>query len=693
MRVAPEPGAAIYLFGDFELDLALHELRRAGVTCAIEPQAFDLLRYLIENRDRLIDRDELNEQLWQGRFVSDASLSTAVKLARQAIGDSGKTQDFIRTVPRRGFRFVGEVAVHGPDEPGQDAVPTAEPAYGQAAEALENRRLPPGKMPWIPAVAVALVMMVSTGLMFWYGAGPDKLSNKPSGAQVEKPSIAVLPFDNMSGDPEQDYFADGMTDDLITQLSKVNGLFVIARNSSFTYKGKNTKVQEIAQDLGVRYVLEGSVRRAEGKVRINAQLTDGKTGGHIWAEIFDRDAKDVFALQDDVIARIVTGLQVSLTADELKTLVAPPTRNSRAHELYLQARKAHRQLWPKPLKKALKLYTRARQMDPAFADAYAGEAAVAAHVARFNLFQVLGPKPAHQRARHAIAKALAIDPNHAGALIAKSFMLTTIASHDEAIVTARQAVTAHPNNATARRTLGEALYAAGKVQDALAEMEAALKLDPQPNKYDAFRTGEAYFLNRRYESALAFYKSVIARDPKYLQANNGLIITYAELGRLAEARKVVEQRIKGWAPFNVQATALHRDYWAPEVLAHWIGALRKGGAPEWPYGFKFDKANQLTGTELKALLLGHRLEGKGQSWGPFSMEIAHDGKWLWKNAKFNLTGTGHVEGDRWCYIHDAGLPDRKVCVHYYRNPTGTRELGNEYVNSDSYEIFWSSVVK
>ena len=687
--MVPEPGAAIYSFGDYQLDLALHELRRDGVSCAIEPQAFVLLCYLVENRDRLVDRDELNEQLWQGRFVSDASLSTAVKLARQAIGDSGRAQDMIRTVPRRGYRFVGEVAVHDAHEMVMDAAPAAGPEHGHAAEVLEKHRLPPGKMPWIPAMFVALVMFVSTGVMIWYGAGSGKFSDGPG----EKPSIAVLPFDNMSGDPAQDYFADGMTDDLITQLSKVKGLFVIARNSTFTYKGKNTKVQEIAEDLGARYVLEGSVRRAGGKVRINAQLTDGKTGGRVWAEIFDRDARDVFALQDDVIAKIVAGLQVSLTADELKTMVEPPTKNLQAHELYLKARKAHLKLWPKPLKKALKLYTQARQMDPAFADAHAGEAAVAAHVARFNLFQVLGPASAHQRARRAIAKALAIDPNHAGALSAKSFMLTTIASHDESIVTARQAVTAHPNNASARRTLGEALYAAGKVQDALVEMEAALKLDPRPNNYNAFRTGEAYFLNHRYEDALVFYKSVIARDPKYLQANNGLIITYAELGRLAEAEKIVAQRIKGWAPFNVQATALHRDYWAPNVLAHWIGALRKGGAPEWPYGFKFEKANQLTGTELKALLLGHRLEGKGQSWGLFSFEIAHDGKWLWKNDKFKLTGTGHVEGDRWCYIHDAGLPDRKVCVHYYRNPTGTRDLGNEYVNSDSYEIFWSSVVK
>ncbi len=671
--MALESEAAGYYFGEYELDLRLHELRRNGSVCAIEPQVFDLLRYLVENRDRLIGREELNEQLWQGRFVSDASLSTAVKQARQAIGDSGKTQDFIRTVPRRGFRFVGEVTVRG-------AVDATESAAGPA----ETKRKPPGKMPWIPAFAVALVMFVSTGLMIWHGSRGEEPG--------EKPSIAVLPFDNMSGDPAQDYFADGMTDDLITQLSKVDGLFVIARNSTFTYKGKHAKVQDIALDLGVRYVLEGSVRREGGKIRINTQLTDGQTGGHVWADIFDRETRDIFALQDDVIAKIVAALRVTLTADEMKTLAALPTKNLQAYDLYLRAQNAHRQYLWKPLQKALALYKQATDLDPGFVEAYAGEAAAADFVARYRLYQVHTQSAAHRRARQAVAKALAINPDHAGALSAKSAILTTAGAHDEAILTARQAVTNSLNDASARTTLAEALVAAGKSEEGLQAIEAALKLNPKASNYDGYRAGWVYFMNRRYERALELHRSVIKRNPKYFQANNGLIVSYAALGRLEEAKKVVNTRISGWTPLNVQAAALHRIHWVPEVLEFWLAAYRKAGMPEWPLGFRGEEANRLSGAEIKKLIVGHRIEGKAQSGWVYSFDVERDGSWTWQNKWFTLTGSGRIEGDLWCYQADTDLPNRKQCVPYYRNPAGTPDKKNEYVNPDVYFVLWFSVV-
>ncbi|MDP6690879.1 MAG: winged helix-turn-helix domain-containing protein [Alphaproteobacteria bacterium] len=671
--MAPESEAASYLIGNYELDLRLHELRRNGSVCAIEPQVFDLLRYLIENRDRLIDREELNEQLWQGRFVSDASVSTAIKQARQAIGDDGKTQAFIRTVPRRGFRFVGEVAVKGAGDP-----PDSD------AGLSETKRQPPGKMPWIPAFAVALVMFVSTGLIIWHGAQSD--------GPEEKPSIAVLPFDNMSGDPAQGYFADGMTDDLITQLSKVDGLFVIARNSTFTYKGKHAKVQDIAKDLGVRYVLEGSVRRADGQVRINAQLTDGTTGGHVWAEIFSREAKDIFALQDDVIAKIVAALRVTLTAEEMKTLAKLPTKNLQAYDLYLKAQKAHRQYLWKPLQKALELYKQATDLDPGFVEAYAGEAAAADFVARYRLYQVHTQIAAHRRARQAVEKALAINPDHAGALSAKSSVLTTAGAHDEAILTARQAVTNSLNDASARTTLAEALVSAGRLEEGLQAIEAALKLNPKASNYDGYRAGWVYFMNRRFERSLELHWSVIKRNPNYFQANNGLIVSYAALGRLEEAKNVVKTRIGGWTPLNVQAAALHRIQWVPEVLEFWLAAYRKAGMPEWPMGFKGDEANRLSGAEIKKLIMGHRIEGKAQSGWAYSFDVERDGSWTWQNQLFTLTGSGRVEGDLWCYQADTDLPNRRQCVPYYRNPAGSPDKKIEYVNPDVYFVLWFSVV-
>ena len=256
-----------YRFGDCELDPGLHELRSKGRVSAIEPKAFDLLLYLVENRDRMVSRDELNERIWKGRFVSDASLSTCIKLARQAIGDNGKRQDYIRTVPRRGFRFVGSVEVRGP-----------------------SRRA------ILPAVT-------------------DRAAKSAGLTPPDKPSVAVLSFESMSDDPEQEYFADGVAEDIITSLSKLPELLVIARNSSFTYKGRAVKVQAIAEQLGVRYVLEGSVRKAGNRVRISAQLIDCTTGGHLWAERFDRELTDIFAVQDEVTQRIVSAMAMTLSAD------------------------------------------------------------------------------------------------------------------------------------------------------------------------------------------------------------------------------------------------------------------------------------------------------------------------------------------------------------------------------------------
>jgi len=670
----------IYRFGAYELDLGLHELRFEGQACAVEPQVFDLLAYLIEHRDRLVNKDELNEKIWHGRIVTDASLTTAIKSARQAIGDSGRRQDFIKTLPRRGFRFTADVEVQAlttieAAPPNVALPPDAPKPVLQSGAKIAGHG---GRKYWI--VAAVFGLLVAGGMALW------------SLGQIEKPSIAVMPLKNLSDDKDQEYFADGMTDDLITRLSQIDGLFVIARNSTFTYQGKNTEVQLIAKDLGVRYVLEGSVRRSAGKVRINAQLTDGNSGGHVWAEIFDREAKDIFTLQDEVTTKIVTALRLKLTTDEQKKIAKTTTKNLQAYDLYLRARKAHFSQLAPPLRQALKLYKRATDLDPEFADAYAGEAAIAVFFARYNLFQALSPAAALRRAERAIANALEIDPNHGGALAAKSSLLTTLGSHEEAIATARRAVGDNSTNVSARRTLAVALYVSGSVKEGLAEIEIALRQDPRPDKYGSFRTGEAYFLNRNYGLALGFFRRALLLDPKYFQAKNGLIISYAQLGQIAEAKQTVEDSIKAWPPFNVQAMALHRDFWARGVLDHWIGALRKGGTPEWPFGVSFDEVNRLKGAELEALFLGHQIEGVSQQWGAFSVEISADGIWKWKNKGITLTGKGEVDEDKLCYVHDKGLPSRKQCMPYYRNPSGTREKKNEYVNPDAYDVYWFSVV-
>ena len=260
-----------YLFEEYAFDTDRRELHRGADVVSVAPQVFDLLDYLIRNRERVVSKDDLINSIWNGRSVSDAALTTRLNVARSAIGDSGEEQRLIKTLPRKGFRFVGQV---------REAREAAGPNPGDAPES---------------ALAI-----------------PDK------------PSIAVLPFENMSGDPEQEYFADGMVEEIITALSRFKSLFVIARNSSFMFKGKAVDIKEVGRRLGVRYVLEGAVRKASGKVRITGQLIDAVTGAHIWADRFERDLTGIFALQDEVTAAVVCAIQPKL----FQTEIAMSTRRS-----------------------------------------------------------------------------------------------------------------------------------------------------------------------------------------------------------------------------------------------------------------------------------------------------------------------------------------------------------------------------
>src|SRR3954463_1885271 len=244
-----------YHFEDYVLDPDRRELRREGRLLPMEPKVFDLLVHLISNRDRVVSKDDLIATIWDGRIVSDSALTTCINAARTAIGDSGEVQRLIKTLPRKGIRFVGKVE-----------------------QGLSG--------------ASAVGSLLDTSIL----------------ALPEKPSIAVLPFTNMSGDPEQNYFADGMAEDIITALSRCSGLIVIARNSSFTYKGKSVDVREVGRELGVAYVLEGSVRRAGSRLRITGQLIDCMTGAHLWADRFDGDASEVFAFQDEITERVVAAV-------------------------------------------------------------------------------------------------------------------------------------------------------------------------------------------------------------------------------------------------------------------------------------------------------------------------------------------------------------------------------------------------
>ncbi len=279
-----------YGFGDCVLDPDRRELSRGSEAIAVGPQVFDLLLYLVQNRERVVSKDELLDAVWGGRIVSESTLTSHINAVRKAIGDSGQEQRLIRTVARKGFRFVGDVR-ETPSSDGSDSVKPGPPNRGDSAQAL---------------------------------ALPDK------------PSIAVLPFLNLSGDPEQEYFADGVVEDIITALSRMRWLFVIARNSSFTYKGRAVDVKQVGRELGVRYVLEGSVRKAANRVRITGQLIDATTGAHLWAERFEGTLDDIFELQDQIAASVVGAIAPQLERAEIERAKRKPTDSLDAYDYYLR---------------------------------------------------------------------------------------------------------------------------------------------------------------------------------------------------------------------------------------------------------------------------------------------------------------------------------------------------------------------
>jgi TolB-like protein len=317
----PGGGVVLYLFGDFTLDTDRRELRRETGPVAIAPQAFDLLEYLVERHDRVISKDDLITHVWGGRIVSESALTTRINAVRTVIGDSGEEQRLIKTLPRKGIRFVAEV---------------------------QKRQNSPSE-PSIPVAAVP-------------ASAPLPLANKPS--------IAVLPFQNLSDDPQQEYFADGVVEDIITGLSRIKWLLVVARNSTFTYKNRTADAKQVGRELGVSYAVEGSVRKSAGRVRITVQLIETVAGTHILAERYDRELKDIFDLQDEITMSVVGAIEPGLRKAEIDRIKRRRPNNLNAYDLVLRSL-AHVTGMPKDAVVAIPLLEQALALEPDYGAAHA----------------------------------------------------------------------------------------------------------------------------------------------------------------------------------------------------------------------------------------------------------------------------------------------------------------------------------
>jgi adenylate cyclase len=408
-------------------------------------------------------------------------------------------------------------------------------------------------------------------------ANPSIAGGEIDVSSLDKPSIAVLPFANMSGDPEQDYFADGLVEDIITTLSKISGLVVIARNSSFTYKGRAVDVRQVARELGVRYVLEGGVRKSANRIRITAQLIDAETGAHVWAERYDRAMEDIFAVQDEITLVLATEMQVRLTEGEQARLRYATTNNVEAWNHWVQGL-AHfrRGLSREGLTQALKLWQQANALDPSSAPLNAMLGFLHYANARFGLWD--DRETALRKGGAYVDKALALDPENSDAHMTRSLLLLLQRRFDEAVLAARKAIECGPGSADNAVFASFVFDNAGLVQEAVVQIERAMKLSPifPPNYLG--QLGNAYRLAGRYEEAIAAYEAYHKRSPG--RGVTDLVILYQQLGQPDKAKVWVTQLLLAEPKFTVSSWADTQFRKDTARLEAERAALRAAGLPD-----------------------------------------------------------------------------------------------------------------
>jgi adenylate cyclase len=492
---------------------------------------------------------------------------------------SGSVVDAIGTKLPLSYEYLGEQSVKNIEKPVRAYrvvfdEQAAQRAAGQAMPATQNRRR------YVALAALAFFTVAGSSVALWrysvrHESAPAQamVIAAPALALPDKPSIAVLPFVNMSGDKEQEYFSDGMTEDVITSLSKLSGLFVIARNSVFTYKGRAVKPEQVSRELGVRYVLEGSVRKAENRVRITAQLIDATKGHHLWAEKYDGELKDIFALQDNITGQIVAALAPKLTAGEESRSKRQETSSIEAYDHVLRGVALFYEFRKESMAMARQMFERAVALDPNYAKAYVWLSWTYFDDWEFQWTE--GPG-ALDRSLEAARRAVALDDSLSDAHTVLGWLLLWKKQHDVAIAELERAVSLDPNYERAYGYLGETLNFAGRSDEAIGFAKKAMRLDPN-NPVWPFMLAHSYFLPRRYDEAITAMQDSLRRGQNFLPAHRMLAVVYAELGREKEAQAEAAQilRISPGASLDLWRERL--PYKNQGDLERFIAGLRKAG--------------------------------------------------------------------------------------------------------------------
>jgi adenylate cyclase len=480
------------------------------------------------------------------------------------------------------FDSLGDQVLKGFEE--QVRVYRVELGSGQLVpppQQKSNRQVSPGNWRWIAVIAM-LVVLVTAGIGYWskYSFPQEEQASMENMAfpLSDKPSIAVLPFANMSGDTDQEYFADGITEDLTTDLSKISGLFVIARNSAFSYKGRHVDVRTVGDELGVRYVLEGSIRRANNHIRINAQLIDAASGGHIWADRFDGTMADVFALQDRVNRKIVTALEVSLTAADEARFNQVETSIPEAYDLLLQGVELYNVFNREAILESRDLFMRAVELDPNYARALANIALT--HATAVNFLWTDNREASIRKGLEFARQALELDDTIPQIYLTRSILYLSQRQHQAALEAAKRTIEVHPNYADGHVTLGFISSYSGEYDQALEALANAKRINPNSTGTYLSIEGRVLFLLKRYSEALPRAVESVDRNPGFYASQLSLAAIYAKLGQLEDAAWAVEEAL-AINPGITLGKLRHDSLYLHEIdIEHYLDALRIAGVPE-----------------------------------------------------------------------------------------------------------------
>lgn len=552
------PGRAFYV-GDWRVDPPIYRIQRGDKIVKLEPRVMQVLEFLARRSGEAVSRKELEASVWANTVVGYQALNRTVALLRKAFDDDPRNPRVIETLSKHGYRLLAPV------RDADDSVEEAERTVIPSRPAMRVMILAAG------AGLLALIVIAS-----WQYTAKHMGTNNHIGDAGSAKSIAVLPFANISDDPKQEYFSDGMTDDLITDLSKISGLFVIASHSSFAYKEKTADVRQIARELGVRYVLEGSVRRDGEQVRVNAQLIDATTGRHLWAERYDGAVGDVFTLQDKVTQNIVSALEVKLPAGEHE--MRKYTESLEAYDYFLRGRAHFARRSKDENAEAHNLFRKTIEVDSSFAPAYVMSAWAHAHDLVFGWSDQ--PERSFERAVELADKAVALDDELPQAYFVKGLIYREKKELAKALIATEKAVLLDPNYADARVLLASLLYYSGRAKEGLEMVIKAKRLNPRyPSAYQ-FHLGQAYFILRRYDEAIEAFSQGLLANPTSQRLHTWLAAAYAQSGQLEDAEWEANEVLMLDPDFSLQRIQEAVPLKDPAYLAQLVDGLRKAGLPD-----------------------------------------------------------------------------------------------------------------